>query len=406
MKTEFFDSAVQQGFYGKDHGGLKGKKDNVRKYWEDISIKTAIRQPIQHLLHHKPHLRILDLGSGSGEGYSLLTHIPPANKTMVQRDFVLDKTMISSYLGVDISAQMIEQGRRNFASEDNIHFIEADLNGDLDFLKGEPFDVYFSSYSSPSHVGKEELRCLVEQVFEASNDHFVIALDLFGRYSAEWPGYWDNNPDVMHPYNMLWLYCDDKEKELNSPDYFVHFWSADEISTILHTTAKQFNRTVELKIVDRSLLVGRHIDTGYYNHRPQLLRQEVNKLFDRDYRGNIDLLTADISFLAPFREKYPKEYNRIAYYAHQWNTVVDFLSALFSNNAPERQRLVEQSSPELQEELHVLSWLTANASRFPVVDFWASVLGPQVACVLRNLELDLPNGLGCGHGMFCVAEVK
>jgi len=54
----------------------------------------------------------------------------------------------------------------------------------------------------------------------------------------------------------------------------------------------------------------------------------------------------------------------------------------------------------------MLAWLYRNADRFLVVDFWASVMGPQVACVLRNLEFSLPQGLGCGHGLFCVVEVE
>jgi len=61
---------------------------------------------------------------------------------------------------------------------------------------------------------------------------------------------------------------------------------------------------------------------------------------------------------------------------------------------------------ELKEELMMLQWLDGNSSRFPVVDFWASIMGPQVACVLRNLEFGLSDGLGCGHGLFCTIEVK
>ncbi|MCK9426547.1 MAG: hypothetical protein M0Q21_10955 [Ignavibacteriaceae bacterium] len=61
---------------------------------------------------------------------------------------------------------------------------------------------------------------------------------------------------------------------------------------------------------------------------------------------------------------------------------------------------------ELKEELQMLQWLEGNSSRFPVVDFWASIMGPQVACVLRNLEFGLPEGLGCGHGLFCTIEVN
>jgi hypothetical protein len=39
--SEFFDIAAQQGFYGLESGGLTGKKDYVRKFWEDIAIKST-----------------------------------------------------------------------------------------------------------------------------------------------------------------------------------------------------------------------------------------------------------------------------------------------------------------------------------------------------------------------------
>ena len=78
LKTEFYEAAVRQGFYGIDAGGLFGKKDNVRKYWEDVFIKLSLRDAVTALLAEKNALRIVDLGAGSGEGLELLTHIPAA----------------------------------------------------------------------------------------------------------------------------------------------------------------------------------------------------------------------------------------------------------------------------------------------------------------------------------------
>lgn len=46
--TEFFDIAALQGFYGLERGGLIGKKDYVRKYWEDITIKLAPAMGCSH----------------------------------------------------------------------------------------------------------------------------------------------------------------------------------------------------------------------------------------------------------------------------------------------------------------------------------------------------------------------
>ncbi len=405
-RTEFFETAVQQGFYGLDQGGLSGKKDNVRKYWEDISIKTAIRRPILNLLGKKNRLKIVDLGSGSGEGYELLTHIPPANKTTTHRDFVLDDALIEKYLGVDISPSMVEQGQNNYRGKNNIEFFEENLAESHSFLGKGPFDVYFSSYSSPSHLRKDELGKLLEAIFAGNTDEFVVALDLFGKYSPEWPNYWKSSDIELQPYNMKWLYPSVPGGTATVEDYYVRFWGATELRELIAEVAVKENRQVSVNCLDRSILVGRHMETGHYSNHPLLLRTEVNRFFDRDYRGVIGNLRTDISHLETVRSTNPNAYDRIHSYANIWNSTIDFLEALIKGKYIVAAAIKEAAPADLKEELQMLSWLEANASRFPVVDFWASVMGPQVACILRNMELDLPQGLGCGHGLFCTIEVS
>ncbi len=404
-KTEFFETAVQQGFYGIDKGGLTGKKDNVRKYWEDISIKTAIRQPILNLLNNKDKLRIVDLGCGSGEGYELLTHIPPINKTTIQRDFVLTDSNIQLYLGVDISPSMIKQGRANFSGKDNIQFIESNLAVDHSFLNEGQADVYFSSYSSPSHLTYSELQNLVEHIFKSGTDDFVLVLDLFGKFSPEWPQYWNQKETDLLPYNMSWLYPPNQQEETIPESYLVRFWGGSEIRDLIEDIALKNNRRVTVKCIDRSILVGRHMSTGYYNQHPQNLRFEINKFFDRDYRGSVEHLFVDISYLDSLKELNSEVYQRILHYQKLWNRTISFLDALMNKKKVPLTKILELAPAELKEELQMLQWLDGNSSRFPVVDFWASIMGPQVACVLRNLEFGLPEGLGCGHGLFCVVEV-
>jgi hypothetical protein len=59
QRTEFCESAVKYGFYGVDKSGLFGKKDNVRKYWEDVVIKESIRPAIERILERKDKIRIV-----------------------------------------------------------------------------------------------------------------------------------------------------------------------------------------------------------------------------------------------------------------------------------------------------------------------------------------------------------
>ena len=109
QRTEFYESAVKYGFYGVDKSGLFGKKDNVRKYWEDVAIKVSIRPAIERILERKDKIRIVDLGCGSGEGVELLTHIPPSDPVKtVNKEFVIAEDDIELYKGVDERLAMIE----------------------------------------------------------------------------------------------------------------------------------------------------------------------------------------------------------------------------------------------------------------------------------------------------------
>jgi hypothetical protein len=132
----------------------------------------------------------------------------------------------------------------------------------------------------------------------------------------------------------------------------------------------------------------------------------VNLLFDRNYRGQIDALNLDMKYLEEVKDVSRQGWTRIYDYYNQWEGVVSMLHALMFTNNAEVKRIIESSPENLADELKMLAWLYRNADRFPVTDFWASIMGPQVGCVLRNLEFSLPQGIGCGHGLFCVVEIE
>ena len=100
-RTEFYEIAVKRGFYGVGESGLFGKKDNVRKFWEDVFIKMSIRPAIEQILEYKDKIRIVDLGCGSGEGFELLTHIPPSTPVKTtNKEFVITEGDIEIYKGL------------------------------------------------------------------------------------------------------------------------------------------------------------------------------------------------------------------------------------------------------------------------------------------------------------------
>ena len=405
IKTEFFETAVKLGFYGSETGGLFGKKDNVRKYWEDLSIKNLLKPVIVELLGIKEKIRIADFGCGSGEAFELITHISPLERP-TKKDFLLSHDQVEFYLGMDISEAMIKQGKEIYRDRKNISFIKADLSKDYFFLNEKPFDIYMSTYSSPSHLTGAELETLIEKVITHSSEKSYLILDLFGKYSPEWPAYWEEKKEEMLPYNMSWLHLPKKIRTEEVESYYVKFWDADSLKETINKIAAKLKRQIKITTRDRSIFVGRHIDTGFYNSHPQELRYQVNRLFDRDYEGRVNELKADFTFLNCYKEKYNAVWERINSYQNKWNTVVNICEALIDNNNDLIKELIETSDSDLSEELKMLTWLFRNQQRFPVDNFWASVMGPQLACVLRNLELGLPEGLGCGHCLFCIAEIN
>jgi SAM-dependent methyltransferase len=408
VKTEFYDTAVQLGYYGIERSGLIGKKDNVRKYWEDISIKLSLRPVIETLLEKKKKIRVMDLGCGSGEGFELLTHIPMKDHiNSVDRDFILNHDDIEKYVGLDISGSMIEQGNANYSKYNNITFEKFDLSKGLPKAFDEPYDLYFSSYASLSHLSYGELLNLTHQLVTHIDGYGIIVYDLLGKYSPEWPVYWMSPANSKLPYNMAYLYSE-KERKLNTYEKFnCTFWSPEELHNIITSAARKSHKTIISTMRDRSIFVGRHMDTGIFNNNKTQYRYQVNRLFDRDFRGKLNELTIDLDYTRNFMQSLPERVvHKLNHYMKQWNYVIAFIESLSDSNKVLMHNILINIDEPLSDDLEMMSWLFRNASRFPVTDFWASIMGPQIACVLRNCEMNYLNAVGCGHGLFCITEIS
>jgi len=405
---DFFDVNDALSIAGKTDlykSGISGKYDNVYKYWESVELKTVIRRSLLSLLQKKDSVKIVDLGCGIGEGYILLSQIPLANKTSVQNNFVLGDSRIEKYLGIDKSSQAVKTGKELFAETKNTEFIAADLSKTT-ALKEESYDVYFSNHSALSFLSSGELGNLIESIFEYNTEDFLLVFDFYGKYSPEWPNFWGKKEFSAQLNQNKNAGFFDKFAKKYSDNKFVRLWDSESLSKLFLTAAEKFRRSVSINLYDRAILVGRHIESGLYNKHPQKLRTEINRLFERDYRGSVENLFADVSFLNPLKEEYPVQYNRIIEYCNLWNSAISFLDALISEKKVTSDRLIDEAPSVLKEELQMLKWLEGNSSRFPVVDFWGSIMGPQVACVLRNLEMNLTPGTGAGSRLVCLVEVN
>jgi SAM-dependent methyltransferase len=407
-RTEFYEAASAMGYYGTDEGGLTGIKDNVRKFWEDIFIKRVCSTFIGKILSKKKGLRILEIGAGAGEGYDLLTHIPPSNPISTDnRHFLLEEREVEKYLGIDISQPLISKARKRFRKKINVSFEYDELGLGLPSfaLQEKPFDLYASFYSSLSHLEPANVEKIFEQIFRhAKNGSFFVG-DLQGKFSPSWPKYWAEQK-LMLPYTMAFYVP--QQMEGKKIEWFnICFWSIEELKKNLKNAAKNSGVSIgKSYFLDRSIFVGRHMDTGLLSTKPMPLRYQVNRLLDQGFRADISQLKVDLSHLEEYKDINPKVWERIADYQRQWNRIVYLLEALNVKDDIKVKNFIENTDIELMsDELKFITWLFRNADRFPVVDFWASIIGPQVGVILRNIEMSYEEGVGCGHGLVFAVEV-
>ncbi len=100
-----YTEAVSQGHYDIYRGGLSGKHDNVRIYWEDQIRGIMLRPYLGALAKRKKkaggRVRIVDLGAGSGEALRLLTSSIRSDADLqFHRAKILPYEMIEKYIGL------------------------------------------------------------------------------------------------------------------------------------------------------------------------------------------------------------------------------------------------------------------------------------------------------------------
>lgn len=408
-----YSDTVARGYYDRHVGGLFGKHDNVRTYWEDQLTRIVIRPFVARIVKdcHSANrgVRVLDLGCGAGQGYELLTRISQKELDLDEElSYVLPSEKIDLFLGVDISDAMVEQGRQNYAGIPNVAFEQGDLSEGLGAIKAEPsFDIYFSSYGALSHLDTVALlRCLTD-VLRHARPGALVVLDLLGRYSPEWPAYWgtDNEKNDMRPYSMSYMYEEDERRNGDVEQFLLRFWSGDEIRELCRVLSRQDR--VPLKVVellDRSMFVGRHVDTREYQCNLPPLRNVVNHLYELNVRTKLERLRVDYR---PTDGQ--KELNRFfGQLAMCWTEVVDFTLERIQGKRIDLVALDgwRDFPPPLQTALMTMDRVIDSISWIDLGDVRANVLEPQLAYVLRRLEYTMQSGRGCGHGLVAVLQVE
>jgi SAM-dependent methyltransferase len=356
-------------------------EDNVKKYWEREVSQFVLRPFLKQLTGSK--LRVLDLGSGYGQGFELLTHIPlHETNHQLQQEYLITENQLELYLGLDNEYDWVCQANEIYQTHKRVRFLKTDFKQGLNFLKGvEPaFDIYFSGDGSLSKLTKTELSGLIAEVYQHARSGSWLILDLAGRFAAD------------RPY------------ERNLPK--IQAWSREEILDLLHfLVEKKHLRLDVLKIFDRAILLGNNQAFDYPNSPFQNVREGVNRLFTPYQRTDLNELIIPAEWLK--LPDLPQIRSFFNYFIEIWNNFLKYsLLRLEKTISPEQIGDWEQFPASLQFGMLTLDRLIRDTEWIAYGDPRANLIEPHIAYVLRNLEFSLQQGLGCGQNMQLVLQIK
>ena len=407
-----YSETVSRNFYGRYMGGLSGKYDNVRTYWEDqvtrLALRSFVKERVEFAKAQGRGVRVLDLGCGAGHGYELLTSIPQKDLGLeVSLRHVLPPDRVAWYLGLDISESMVHQGRENYRDVPNVSFELADMREGLGpALSEPPFDIYFSSYGSMSHLDTASLRWCLGEILRHAQSGALVVLDLVGRYSPEWPAYWhaEDDADKVRDYSMSYLYQEEERRNGEIERFPLRFWIGPEVRDLcLELSDASGVQMQVVRSVDRSLFVGRHVDTREYGCSLPPLRRVVNSLYEVDVRTKLDRLRVNYRPV-PCADELNLFFASLA---ACWNRLVDFTIERLPGNRVDLVAMDgwQEFPPALQVALMNMDRVVDSVAWIRAGDVRANIVEPQLAYLLRSLEHATQYGQGCGHALVAILRV-
>ncbi len=362
-----------------EHYLSKSRRDGVKVEWEEPFSRSVFKQAIASGIENKEKkLRFLDVGSGTGDGYVLLS-------TLFSQDSKLLSNYELDYLGIDISPQMVETARNLYGSHNNVRFECGDIRTSS-FT--QPFDVYLSCGVPYSHLTHEELYEALKMIVTNVCNHrsrCSVVVDVLGRYSIEWMHKWKES---RWDYAMSFF-----ESEGDQEATWMSFYSHQHLQEIMQQAANAVGCPVEkFAFFDRSIMVGRHTSTGQFNPKLSQYRNLVNSLLDPSQETELSQLIFQVELgSAP---EYILDF--FTQFSGWWNTLVSEATALLGESLavepvelpPEVQGFKAAAEKELQQ--------IADKHQY------RQNLESMLALVLRKLEITQQPGYGVGHDLFGV----
>jgi len=400
-----YDEALKSGQYQKP-GGLLGKYDNVRRFWEDEQLGLYIRPYLERLVAsknaHDQGLRILDLGCGGGDGIEFLTSIGSSTSSIAEHNTkVIEPDTLGLYKGFDINEGLLNQARSIYGSRQNLTFCQSNFN-DFDISGEEPYDLYLANYGTLSHNNDEQTVKLLSSIARHSTNGTIIAVDWLGRFSYEWQTLWttDFKNNQWMDYVISYLYPGGETKQEELTSFPLRLMGRSEVMQVYRQARKKAGGAIALRMLaDRSSFVGRHIDTAHYNPHCQPLRRLVNSLFEPNVSTDLDKLLVRYVAGEGFTEV-NAYYQRLTVW---WNYLIIYTRALLEQSTTPKPpagipTVARRTLSNMKNTVRAAAATKIGTPR-------ASLVEPQLGYSLRELEMGLQKGLGCGHGLVAIFEV-
>ncbi|MEJ2716336.1 MAG: class I SAM-dependent methyltransferase [Deltaproteobacteria bacterium] len=409
--------AAQTGMYERPTG-LLGKYDNVRRFWEDWMTAAFMAPAITDLVGRTKRrgqgIRILDLGCGSGDGFELLTGVPSTSAGIADVSFVaLEPHTIGHYVGLDINEDLLRQARECHGRNPRTHFVEADRTNGLppEIQDEEPFDLYFAGYGTLTHVHDAQASAIIADICGHAPDGALFVGDWLGRYSYEWQDLWHHPVDREYfmDYRISYIYEEDERDRVEVASFPLRLMTRDEIMAVIRGAEVRSGASLKpLTFFDRSILVGRHTETGDYNRHCPRIRNTVNSLLEHSRRTDLSCMLVDyvprqgFDELNHFFENFFGSCNMLVKYTMQLLERYDPDSGGFDGHVamPDACPLVVKDTMEIMENLIL------GVGRLNWSDPRSNLIEPTLGYCLRKLEMDLQPGSGVGHGLIGVFEIR
>ena len=413
-----YTQAFHTGKYDKA-SGLLGKYDNIRRFWEDqvtaIFLRPALNDLVERKKQRLERVRILDLGCGSGDGYDLIMDVSTKDPGIYEYIVAaLTDDMLKEYVGLDLNEDLLRQAEDHYGSNPKMRFIQDDLSHGLPprIARDEaPFDFYFTSYGTLSHFNDEQCVQLIADICEHAPDHALLMGDWLGRYSYEWQDLWHHpvEEEYFMDYRISYIYPEEERDNVEVASFPLRLICRDEVMRIIEQASQRAGVQIKpLVFFDRSIFVGRHLDTGDYNKNCPKLRGPVNALFESYVRTDLESLLVDY---VP-RRGFDHLNNFFELFFMSCNAMVKYTMCLLGEYdcAAEKLRSVPEVLPfypePLKEAMDTMRRVVEGVGWVAWGDVRANLIESVLGYSLRKLEMELVPGTGMGHGLVGIFEIR